>query len=141
MLYLFLLEKHLHINQKILSKLVPELLFRLAKKYKLPIVIHCREGFNEIFEILDADPRRIKTIKIILWLADYYHHPIGEVFDTFCPPALRKITKTNTLLAIEEPIYIASSEDKVFELNKEQLNCIKEIKNLKGFDPCLFYTE
>lgn len=26
---------------------------QLAKKYKLPIVIHCREAFNEIFEILD----------------------------------------------------------------------------------------
>ena len=26
-----------------------------AKEKKLPIVIHCREGFNEIFEILDAE--------------------------------------------------------------------------------------
>lgn len=25
----------------------------LAKKYKLPIVIHCRESFDEIFEVLD----------------------------------------------------------------------------------------
>ena len=95
---------------------------------------------TEISEMLDSEPIfKSSDMQIILWLADYYHHPIGEVFDTFCPPALRKITKTNTLLAIEEPIYIASSEDKVFELNKEQLNCIKEIKNLKGFDPCLLY--
>jgi TatD DNase family protein len=28
---------------------------KLAKKYKLPIVIHCRESFNEIFEILEAE--------------------------------------------------------------------------------------
>jgi TatD DNase family protein len=28
---------------------------RLAKKYKLPIVIHCRESFNEIFEILEEE--------------------------------------------------------------------------------------
>ena len=27
----------------------------LAKKYKLPIVIHCREAFNEIFEILEEE--------------------------------------------------------------------------------------
>ena len=95
---------------------------------------------TKISEILDSEPIfKSSDMQIILWLADYYHHPIGEVFDTFCPPALRKITKTNTLLAIEEPIYIASSEDKVFELNKEQLNCVKEIKNLKGFDPCLLY--
>ncbi len=26
-----------------------------AKKYKLPIVIHCREAFNEIFEILEEE--------------------------------------------------------------------------------------
>lgn len=28
---------------------------KLAKKYKLPIVIHCREAFNEIFEILEEE--------------------------------------------------------------------------------------
>ena len=28
---------------------------QLAKHYKLPIVIHCREAFNEIFEILEAE--------------------------------------------------------------------------------------
>jgi len=28
---------------------------QLAKKYKLPIVIHCREAFQEIFEILESE--------------------------------------------------------------------------------------
>ena len=28
---------------------------RLAKKYKLPIVIHCRDAFDEIFEVLDDE--------------------------------------------------------------------------------------
>ncbi|EAR02269.1 TatD family hydrolase [Maribacter sp. HTCC2170] len=28
---------------------------QLAKKYKLPIVIHCRESFDEIFEILEME--------------------------------------------------------------------------------------
>jgi TatD DNase family protein len=28
---------------------------QLAKKYKLPIVIHCRESFDEIFEILESE--------------------------------------------------------------------------------------
>lgn len=28
---------------------------RLAKKFKLPIVIHCREAFDEIFEILESE--------------------------------------------------------------------------------------
>ncbi len=28
---------------------------KLARKYKLPIVIHCRESFNEIFDILEEE--------------------------------------------------------------------------------------
>ncbi len=28
---------------------------RLAKKYKLPIVIHCRDAFEEIFEVLESE--------------------------------------------------------------------------------------
>ena len=28
---------------------------RLAKKYKLPIVIHCREAFEEVFEVLEQE--------------------------------------------------------------------------------------
>ncbi len=28
---------------------------RLAKKYKLPIVIHCREAFDEIFKVLESE--------------------------------------------------------------------------------------
>lgn len=28
---------------------------RLAKKHKLPIVIHCRDAFNEIFEVLEIE--------------------------------------------------------------------------------------
>lgn len=28
---------------------------QLAKQYKLPIVIHCREAFNEIFEVLETE--------------------------------------------------------------------------------------
>jgi len=28
---------------------------QLAKKYKLPIVIHCRDAFNEVFDVLEAE--------------------------------------------------------------------------------------
>ncbi len=30
---------------------------RLAKRHKLPIVIHCRDAFDEIFEVLEAEGR------------------------------------------------------------------------------------
>ena len=32
-----------------------KLQIQLAKKYKLPIVIHCREAFDEIFEVLETE--------------------------------------------------------------------------------------
>ena len=28
---------------------------RLAKKYKLPIIIHCRDAFDEVFEVLESE--------------------------------------------------------------------------------------
>ena len=28
---------------------------QLAKQYKLPIVIHCRDAFDEVFEILEEE--------------------------------------------------------------------------------------
>ena len=32
---------------------------QLAKQYKLPIVIHCREAFDDIFEVLEAEKSMI----------------------------------------------------------------------------------
>lgn len=40
----------LHIQQEALQYQI-----KLAKKYQLPIVIHCREAFDEIFEILESE--------------------------------------------------------------------------------------
>tara|TARA_R110000868_G_scaffold118512_4_gene314246 strand:- start:22848 stop:23624 length:777 start_codon:yes stop_codon:yes gene_type:complete len=41
---------HLHEQQIAFRKQI-----QLAKQYKLPIVIHCREAFDEIFEILEEE--------------------------------------------------------------------------------------
>jgi len=38
-----------------IQKEVFSMQIRLAKKYKLPIVIHSRDSYNEIFEVLDAE--------------------------------------------------------------------------------------
>lgn len=38
-----------------LQKIAFKRQIQLAKKYKLPIVIHCRESFNEIFEVLESE--------------------------------------------------------------------------------------
>lgn len=37
------------------QKIVFRKQIQLAKRYKLPIVIHCREAFDEVFEILQAE--------------------------------------------------------------------------------------
>jgi len=40
----------LNLQQKVFKHQI-----RLAKQYKLPIVIHCRDAFNEIFEVLETE--------------------------------------------------------------------------------------
>lgn len=40
----------LEIQQKAFKKQI-----QLAKKYKLPIVIHCRDAFDEVFEVLESE--------------------------------------------------------------------------------------
>lgn len=38
-----------------IQKKVFKIQIQLAKKYKLPIVIHCRDSFDEIFEVLESE--------------------------------------------------------------------------------------
>ena len=49
------------------------------------------EGLKDIISIPDDCACFNKSIfETILWAADYYHHPIGEVFLSFVPTLLRK---------------------------------------------------
>ena len=94
----------------------------------------------EISEVLDDSPIfKSSHIEIIKWLADYYQHHIGEVFDTFCPPSLRKIVKIASKEIALESNHTFVTEDKNIKLTSEQSICLKELKKLKGFDPCLIY--
>ena len=94
----------------------------------------------QISEILDEEPIfKSNDIDILFWLADYYQHPIGEVFDTFCPPTLRKPVKRNIHSRNIQPEYKAFSNDKKVTLNKEQAESLKILNKLDGFDPCLLY--
>ena len=94
----------------------------------------------QISEILDEEPIfKSNDIDILFWLADYYQHPIGEVFDTFCPPILRKPVKRNIHSRNIQPEYKAFSNDKKVTLNKEQVESLEILNKLDGFDPCLLY--
>ena len=94
----------------------------------------------QISEILDEEPIfNSNDIEILFWLADYYQHPIGEVFDTFCPPILRKPVKRNIHSRNIQPEYKTFSNDKKITLNKEQTESLRILNKLDGFDPCLLY--
>ena len=94
----------------------------------------------QISEILDEEPIfKSNDIDILFWLADYYQHPIGEVFDTFCPPILRKPVKRNIHSRNIQSEYKAFSNDKKVTLNKEQVESLEILNKLDGFDPCLLY--
>ena len=94
----------------------------------------------QISEILDEEPIfNSNDIEILFWLADYYQHPIGEVFDTFCPPILRKPVKRNIHSRNIQPENKTFSNDKKITLNKEQTESLRILNKLDGFDPCLLY--
>ena len=71
----------------------------------------------------------------ILWAADYYHHPIGEVFFSFMPTLLRK--QSNKIIAPlgESSEYDINKSDKNFKLTKEQESNLIKLKRIKNFKP------
>lgn len=49
------IDLHWHPETLELQKKVFKRQIQLAKKYNLPIVIHCRDAFNEVFEVLEEE--------------------------------------------------------------------------------------
>jgi primosomal protein N' (replication factor Y) (superfamily II helicase) len=48
------------------------------------------ERLKSILDVLDSAPVLDKSLRTLLqWAADYYHHPVGEVFTAALPKALR----------------------------------------------------
>ena len=103
----------------LLQKEVFSLQIRLAKKYNLPIVIHSRDSYNEIFEVLDAegtenlsgifhcftgnlsDARKIISMGMKLGIGGVVTFKNGGI-DKF----LNKIELTNIVLETDSP-YLA----------------------------------
>ena len=49
------------------------------------------QRLREVAEILDSEPIYSSTLfDWLQWIADYYHHPLGEVLNTALPVALRQ---------------------------------------------------
>src|SRR3984885_6958407 len=48
------------------------------------------ERLKPILDVLDTAPVLDESLRtLLMWAADYYHHPIGEVFTAALPKALR----------------------------------------------------
>lgn len=112
----------------------------INKNIQKPQLLGKIGAIKEIISIMDAYPLFEKSIfNSILWASDYYHHPIGEVFNTFIPTQLRKINN-NKIEPIEKiSEYSINEEDKKFNLTKDQNKAVKELSMAKGFLPSLLY--
>ena len=112
----------------------------INKNIQKPQLLEKIGAIKEIISIMDAYPLFEKSIfNSILWASDYYHHPIGEVFNTFIPTQLRKINN-NKIEPIEKiSEYSINEQDKKFNLTKDQNKAVKELSKAKGFLPSLLY--
>ena len=97
-------------------------------------------AIKKIIAVLDEYPLFDKPIfDSILWSSDYYHHPIGEVFNTFVPTELRKINNKKIEALREFSEYSVNEDDKKFDLTKDQEKAVKALSKSKGFSPTLLY--
>ena len=97
---------------------------------------------KKIISSIDTYPVFNKSIfNTILWSSEYYHHPIGEVFNTFIPNQLRKANnKVIEPLAVEESYQISINEkEKRFDLTPDQSKALKQLIKLNSFQPSLLY--
>ena len=112
----------------------------VIKKSKVPTVTNI--GIKKIISIIDTYPVFNKSIfNTILWSSEYYHHPIGEVFNTFIPNQLRKVNnKVIEPLAMEGLNQLSVNEkEKRFNLTSDQSSALKQLLKLNSFQPSLLY--
>lgn len=67
------------------------------------------DKIKQIEKVLDASPILSASIMSLLnWAADYYHHPIGDVFNTALPVLLRKDRSAE---AYEKKLFLCEDQD------------------------------
>ena len=112
----------------------------VVKEIQKPELTEKRGVIKKIIAVLDEYPLFDKSIfESILWSSDYYHHPIGEVFNTFIPTELRKINNKKIEALNESSEYSVNENDKRFELTKDQDKAVKILSKYDGFSPSLLY--
>ena len=116
---------------------------KFRSKLKLGIVIESIKNTQiktkPIHLVLDDLPvYSAAELSIFNWAADYYHHPIGEVYTSFLPINLRN-TKAN--MDSEAPLRDKEIPHIVFNkiLAEQQTTALKILSKLKEFQPTLLY--
>lgn len=88
-------------------------------------------------EILDSTPLLSEqNLKLLYWVAHYYHHPIGEVIATSLPSALLKKDVAVEIKKLPESKLIEKTSP--LQLNSAQAKVVEQVNNnLEQFYPCL----
>ena len=85
---------------------------------------------KEVKKICEKEPIfNKKELDCLIWASKYYHHPIGDVFNTFTPKLLKTRKKGLELeKQYEEESYELNNPEDSFRLTNEQINAIENIK-------------
>ena len=96
------------------------------------------EKLKQVEEVLDNEALLSNDIlEFLMWSANYYHHPVGEVINNAIPKNLRN-GHPALIKKPSEKNYKSSSN--AFELTIEQIHAINEIvKNLESFNGFLLH--
>ena len=96
------------------------------------------EKLKQVEEVLDKEALLSNDIlEFLMWSANYYHHPVGEVINNAIPKNLRN-GHPALIKKPSEKNYKSSSN--AFELTIEQIHAINEIvKNLESFNGFLLH--
>ena len=96
------------------------------------------EKLKQVEEVLDNEALLSNDIlEFLMWSANYYHHPVGEVINNAIPKNLRN---GHPALIKKPGEKNHKSSSNAFELTKEQIHAINEIvKNLESFNGFLLH--
>ena len=96
------------------------------------------EKLKQVEEVIDNEALLSNDIlEFLMWSANYYHHPVGEVINNAIPKNLRN---GHPALIKKPGEKNHKSSSNAFELTKEQIHAINEIvKNLESFNGFLLH--
>ena len=96
------------------------------------------EKLKQVEEVLDKEALLSNDIlEFLMWSANYYHHPVGEVINNAIPKNLRN---GHPALIKKPGEKNHKSSSNAFELTIEQIHAINEIvKNLESFNGFLLH--